>query len=311
MTSRKLWLIRLIVSATLLGALTWIVPLADFWTAARNIPALLALGALVGFLLGHLVAATKWWLLMSSHTAVSLRLALQAHFAGLTANLCLPGIAGGDVVRAAWVMRNTHGKAGIGVASLADRLLDCLALLVLSCVGMAWTSEFSGPIGTSLWIASAIVFTPFLLIGVAYLVLRRYAPDGRFGRIIEALGVLARHPGALLRSFLLSLLVQTGFLAWNVVLGRTAGVDVDVSAWLVAWPLAKLIALAPLSLNGLGVREAALVFFMRPFGALPAAVAATSLYWQIIITIGSLIGGLTVTMPNRIASVTRETATAA
>lgn len=39
------------------------------------------------------------------------------------------------------------------------------------------------------------------------------------------------------------------------------GLEVSTSAWLLAWPLAKIVALVPASLGGIGVREVALAVF--------------------------------------------------
>ena len=39
------------------------------------------------------------------------------------------------------------------------------------------------------------------------------------------------------------------------------------AVWLLAWPLAKLIALAPVSLGGIGVREVALATLLLPCGS--------------------------------------------
>lgn len=302
------WAARLAVSTGLLAAIAYFVPVADLAAAARAVPPWLAAAVLAGFLLGHAVAAVKWWWLMAPHADVPLRLAVRAHFAGLTANLCLPGIAGGDVVRAAWVMRHTDGRAGVGVASVADRLLDCMALLVLSSVGVLVTAEWAGPIGTALPVAASVVALPWVVGVVGYVVLRRTRRGGLLGRVADALAVLAQHPGTLVRGFALSLLIQGGFVGLNVALGRAAGVEASAGAWLVAWPLAKLIALVPVSLNGLGVREAALVFFMRPFGASAAAVTASSLLWQALLTVGSLVGGLAVATPGRVTAPVREEA---
>jgi uncharacterized membrane protein YbhN (UPF0104 family) len=79
-----------------------------------------------------------------------------------------------------------------------------------------------------------------------------------------------------------------------MLLGRAAGVEASYEVWLTAWPLAKLIALVPISLAGLGVREAALVALMRPFGAPAAAVMAAGLLWQALLVGGGLVGGLVV-----------------
>jgi uncharacterized membrane protein YbhN (UPF0104 family) len=60
----------------------------------------------------------------------------------------------------------------------------------------------------------------------------------------------------------------------------------------MAWPLAKLLAVAPVSVAGLGVREASLAGLLSQFGAEPAAVVAVGLLWQSILFAGGLLGGL-------------------
>jgi uncharacterized membrane protein YbhN (UPF0104 family) len=46
------------------------------------------------------------------------------------------------------------------------------------------------------------------------------------------------------------------------------------------------------SLAGLGVREAALVAFLQPYGAPAALVTAAGLLWQSVLLAGGLIGWL-------------------
>lgn len=292
MKLRVPWLVRLLVSAGVLAALLAFVPLPQLWSAIRNVPFALWLGVLAAFLVGHAISALKWWWLTTPHTTVPLALALRAHFAGLLANLCLPGVAGGDVVRAAYLMRHAEARTGIGVVCIADRLLDCAALLLLAGGGAVWTAQLNGLISQALLGAAAFLALIAVLTGVAYVRLRRYSGRGLGGRLAEALGILLKQPGLLFRSLLLALFVQGSFVGLNLCLGSTAGVEVPAGAWFVAWPLAKLVATLPLSLAGLGVREAALVVFMQPFGAAPAAVTAAGLLWQGLLATGGLVGGL-------------------
>src|SRR5262245_23993814 len=127
----RTWLLRLVVSAAMFATLLAFVPVAQLWSAMREVPPALWLSAMVFFLAGHAVSAWKWRLLMLS-VAPDRYVWLRAHFAGLIANLCLPGIAGGDVVRAAWVMRSVDRKEDVAVASLADRIVDSLSLVLLA-----------------------------------------------------------------------------------------------------------------------------------------------------------------------------------
>jgi uncharacterized membrane protein YbhN (UPF0104 family) len=297
MTSSRLrCFLRLCVSIALLGALLAFVPLGQLWSALRGVSPLLWLGALLVVLLGHVLAASKWWLLLARHDKVPFRLALQAHFTGLSTNLCLPGIAGGDVVRAAYVMKQGDNRTGLGVASVADRLIDCAALLLLAGAGALWTAKLHGLIGQALAGAAAVATVALVVTAVVYWRLRS-SRHALAGRIAEALTVLIRHPWLMMRCLLISLLIQGGFVALNACIGSAAGVEAPAAAWLVAWPLAKLAAVAPISLGGLGVRESALIVFLRPFGATPATVMAAGVLWQTLLIAGGLVRVLALWAP--------------
>ena len=71
------------------------------------------------------------------------------------------------------------------------------------------------------------------------------------------------------------------------------GLVLPLRVWLFAWPLAKLAAVLPLTQGGIGVREAALVALLAPFGAPGPLVLAAGLIWEGIIIAGGLIAGAT------------------
>ena len=83
---------------------------------------------------------------------------------------------------------------------------------------------------------------------------------------------------------------------WRVEVGVTTA----LAAWFVAWPLSKLIAVLPISLGGIGVREAALVSLLAPYGAPREAVLASGILWQAVLIVTGL-AGLVVTqlLPRR------------
>ena len=75
-----------------------------------------------------------------------------------------------------------------------------------------------------------------------------------------------------------------------VMLAEGLGVEAPLAVWLFAWPLAKILAVAPISLGGIGVREASLAGLMAPFGADPAGVVAASLIWQGVLFVTGALG---------------------
>ena len=126
---------RIAVSAIVLGIIFHVVPFAQVWAAAKRLTPQLWLAGFALFLLGHAMTAAKWWMLIGHDVRFSH--AFRAHLAGLGANLALPGVAGGDVVRAALVMGETKDKGRLAVGSLVDRLIDTASLALVSLVG-AW-----------------------------------------------------------------------------------------------------------------------------------------------------------------------------
>jgi len=74
-------------------------------------------------------------------------------------------------------------------------------------------------------------------------------------------------------------------------LAEYCGLDLPLQVWLFAWPLAKLAAVLPLTQGGIGVREAALVGLLAPFGAPGHLVLAAGLVWEAVVIAGGLIAG--------------------
>ena len=287
------WSFRLTVSALILAVLFAVVPFRQLAAAVSGAPPALWATAVMLFLAGHVVAAFKWQLLLRHGRRIPARQWLRAHFAGLAANLCLPGIAGGDVVRAEFLRRSFGHGEQVAVAAVVDRALDCAALLLLAATGVMLSGgvDISGRAVVAIAAAGLAAVGVGTVIGVV-LLKSRWRQSGIVVRLATAAADLARRPLVPLACFGLSLAVQTMFVLINMRFGSAMGVDVPRAAWFVAWPLAKLVALIPVSLAGLGVREAALVVFLQPYGAPAALVTATSLLWQSVLFAGGLVGWL-------------------
>ena len=255
---------------------------------------------LVLFLAGHVAAAAKWWLLAAQGSNVGFPAALRAHFAGLAANLCLPGVAGGDVIRAGMIFRDSDSKARVALGSLTDRLLDTVALLLLAGLGAALTFGAQAFTGGPLPLVAAFVLLAVLGCALIAAVLPRIAKGGILAKLATALEEFRRRPGRLALCLTLSILIQAGFVGLNVALATASGLTVPTEAWYFAWPLAKLIAIVPISLAGLGVREASLAVLMAPLGADPAKVVAVGLMWQVVLFAAGILGGILFLLTGRI-----------
>lgn len=293
----RLW-IKVAVSATLLALVFLVVPWSQVREALGRLPPGVWAGTLAGFLAGHLIGVGKWRRFVNAGRA---RLgavdATLCYSAGLFANLCLPSIVGGDLLRLGLAGRITHRPEAALWGGVMDRVTDLIALTLLATAGGLLASRhLTGWTGQ--------VLTAALILGVVLsalavpLALRR--PIRRWprrlrrpvSRSLVALRRLWRDPAVLAGGLALSLLIQGGFVLLNAWLGRGVGIEIPLAVWFLTWPLAKVAGLLPISLGGLAVREASLAALLLPFGVPPARAVVASLLWQTVLIVGGLLGGL-------------------
>lgn len=296
----KLW-IRIAVSLGLLGVLFAVVDWGALCENLGRVSPWTWLGVWAVFVLWHLVGALKWRLNVNVGRArLGRRDAVQCYSAGLFANILLPSIVGGDVLRAVLAGQATGRPEAAVFGGLADRLIDMLSLLVLVLVGGAlvqpevegWLS-YSLTFGLVVGVAAACLFLPLAL----RLRLERWPRRLRrpAGRAMVAMRRLWRLPRVALTVFVLSLAIQSTFVLLNAWIGRSIGIDVPLAAWFLAWPLAKVAGLNPIGIGGFGWREGALAAILAlPPMSVPATESVTvSLLWQsVLIVAGIAAGGL-------------------
>lgn len=294
---RRIPWLRLLMTAGVLALLfTWL-PAGEIWEAMKRTGPALWLGALLGAVAAHLVAAEKWRrLVVAAGCKPTFAGALAAHGAGLFANNWLPSMVGGDVIRAGVVARRHRVLAPPAVAGVADRAIDLTTSLALAAVGLlALRRHETGPALAILgWGTLAITtagFSGLLLLHTP--IFSRVPPHiaRRIRRLRAVSDELTQRPAVTLLAAALSVAVQVALVYLNFVLGWAIGIQASMAAWLVAFPLAKIAALAPISLGGLGVREGVLSLLLAPFGAAPALAVAQGLVWRTLLLGLGLVGG--------------------
>jgi len=293
----KIWL-RIAVSGGLLALLLLLLPWDTVRSAIERLPLSLWVGVLAAFIAGHFLGVLKWRVLVNAGGRPLRMLdAVRCYSAGLFANLCLPSIVGGDVLRAALAARATGSPEAAVLAGVADRTLDVATLGILIAGGGIFAREALPGWGrNALTIAllvvsvTVLVFLPLLIKRPLERWPRRFRR--RIGRGLVALRSVSRHPGSAITSLALSLIIQTFFVLLNVAIGRAVGIDVPLAVWFLVWPLAKAAGLLPISLGGLVVRDAAFAALLVPLGVPMALGVLASLVWQSVLIAGGLFAGV-------------------
>ena len=295
---------RAIVSIGILTALLYFLPVEKLLHAMSSVPISSWLVVILGFITGHIVSAYKWRLLLTA-TGVSITApaAIKAHAAGLFANLCLPSIVGGDVIRAGMIVKEKGQLAEVSVGSLMDRLNDTVALVVIAGIAGLFIQAGDGLGSAFNAVAGLVLGLVFLGLIFIYKVSAHRLPKPLIPitkKIQTAFKAFLAMPQYLIGAFFMSVGIQCAFVGLNIHIAIAIGIDIDIVLWFWAWPFAKLIALTPISLGGIGVREVALAGLLTPFGVDTALSVAQSLSWEaILIVTGVVAGAMVFLLPKR------------
>jgi glycosyltransferase 2 family protein len=295
--------LRLCGTAAVFALLFHFLPLGELGASLHRVPISLWCFVLGAYLLVHVVGVVKWRLMLNAAGAgLSFAQSVRCYGGGLFGTLFLPSIIGGDVVRVGLALRLSQHRAAVAVGSVLDRLVDMAALGALALLGILLLPTSLDSLGRKLFgqVITIVTFA-FLLTVLVLFILRKLLPPGAWPfrlrrlavRLRRALRTMTQRKQAVVRAWMLGLAIQ-GALVWlTAVIASGCGLHLPFRAWLLAWPLAKLAALLPITQGGIGVREAVLVALVTPFGGPPALTMATGLVWEAIILAGGLIAGLT------------------
>jgi glycosyltransferase 2 family protein len=294
--------LRWAAALLILGILLYLLPLAPLRSALARVPLTRFIAVLLIYLVAVTGGITKWHTVVNAAGAqLNFAASAQCYTSGLFGALFLPSIIGGDVARLAVGISRSPRPAAVITGNLADRFLDVAAQLTLVSLGLillpgSLPVPLQGSVKRVLLAAALAAAILFGLIAV----FRRPLLRGRSIRIRRRLAQLhyairavSRRPWQLVFAWLLGTSVQGTYVVLTALLGIACGLRMPLRVWLFAWPLAKIAAVMPITQGGIGVREAALVVLLAPFGAPAPQVLATGIVWEGEIITAGLLAGLT------------------
>lgn len=304
MSDKKLFLylkhpaVKIIFSLAVIGLLLHWLPVTEIWENIRELSFYSWLFVFVGFIFGHCLGALKWRMLINLEgRKLPVSTATRFYFTGLFANLFLPSLAGGDIVKAGLAIQYKKEKGVTIFGTFTDRLIDTASVVFIIVVAALFSPSFISESD------QRIVFIMFILlaaISLTILVLMML-PVHRISnnrlriflqKIRKVFSSVVKKPLKPAIAFLLSLTIQSIFILLTVYLASIISIHLPLIVWFLVWPLAKLTALLPISLGGIGVREAALAILLGRLSVPATEAVALGLIWESILIAGGILGGL-------------------
>ena len=277
------------------------------------------LAALVVALLGVVVRAYRWQVLLSAlDVEVPLGQLTALYFIGFLFTNVLPTGFGGDPIRMYELSRYTDKTAESAGTVLADRFFGLIVLQAMAVVALAFGYQLVEP-----WM---IAFTVLLFVGslvAVWLLLNRrlwqslgerLKPLASLGqkqgpvlsKIVRRVGNLSIAEGlkrfyeslhgynapAVGKTLSVSLVFNISLITMNYLLGLSLGDQVSIWYYFLFVPITSIVTILPVSFAGLGVREGAYVFLFTQAG-MPreTALSLSLLVYIVSIFTPGLIGG--------------------
>jgi len=299
---RQATTLRVVATVAMLAWLSGHVHLSRLRLPAAHLATLGWLAAAVAMtLVGIALAALRWQRVLAVlGLPTGLASLFRHHLAGLFVGNFLPTTIGGDVMRATRLSAD-NGQAPASVASVVlERLTGWLVLPVLSLVALVVNPGLRRiaprPAATAQLVALATLglLVALLAVAASATVGRRVAGTEGWRRFTGAvhlgLARARRRPGLAFEILTAGFAYQLAVMLAAFLAARTLGLSVGWTAILAFFPIVAIIQVLPLTVGGLGTREAALVFFLAPLGVPRADAFALGLLVYLVNVAVSLLG---------------------
>ncbi|MCC7146804.1 MAG: flippase-like domain-containing protein [Phycisphaeraceae bacterium] len=225
--------------------------------------------------------ALRWWLLMRARgLQVAVRRAFGLYMVGAFFNYCMPGMTGGDVVKAYYAAKGSQRRADAVVSVVMDRVVGMVGMLVLACVAGLFmlAHPLARQVTMYLWLAAAGLIVGTLLYFSRSLrrILGLPSPEAEGGETTgerssnaRIFAGLKRLMGAVDRAVLgyrqakgavaLGVVISAGvhllLISAAALAGYALGLGTPLGVLLTVVPVIFMAGAVPLTYQGLGVME--------------------------------------------------------
>lgn len=304
-----LFAIKVVASLSLLGFVLFHADLSEVLGRMRQADPLFMAFVLLTPFAGYAITSIRWGgLLAAAGFAVPFGRLYRACMTAVFFNQLLPSTVGGDVARiyAAW---KAGAPRSIAVSSLlVDRVVGVLAQVLIAAAMIPFLASSTLPDIT-------YVIVGGLALGLGTVVLAVFVPSSRPAALV--LGILERVPGpfakvarkleagfapyrgrwgVLGKAMLISLVMIANVVLMHWLIGRALGLELSLLTYFFVIPVATIVMLIPISINGIGLREAIFAMLLGAYGIEKADAVALSLLAFGTFLAHGVVGGLMVAL---------------
>ncbi len=299
--SWMIW-IKAAVGVGLLAILFWSLDWRQFLQTLSTAKFDFVAAALVAYIAGKVLTAIRWAMLARPlGFKNSLKEFVAFYYIGMFFNLFAPSTLGGDAGKVYYLARETAaaGRAETAtravISILADRVIGMAVLFWIAAVALlgfpGYAELFPPPVRYATYIVAVLpllAYAAFPLVGRSLAKIRHSLAQ----KLYDMGNAYWRRPDVLAGAVLMSLAFHLIQVAIQVLIADALAFELPWSYALVFFPLVDVVAMLPVSISGIGLREGGYLFFLGRLGVAPERAIASSIVWLAIVVASGLVGGL-------------------
>jgi glycosyltransferase 2 family protein len=277
--ARFLFAIKLTAGMSVVAFLLWHYDLRSSFQLIQRERPICFLETVALYVAGQSMSALRWQFLAALNgLSGNYSEYLAYYFIGMFTNVFVPGLVGGDALRALYLGRR-HNRIGQAFASvIADRGIGLLTLFWLAAAAALYTTRVRLPVSVLrvTFAAGAISLIAYL---AAPLLANRISRTNRLNRLLAPIIPYLCRPIALMPAIALSALLQLALATCQYLLGIGLGLDIALATFVLIVPISNVVASLPITINGLGMREASYLVLLGMAGVSKEQAVALSLVY--------------------------------
>jgi len=238
------------------------------------------------YLFAQLASSFRWKSLLPEKFTI--KKLFSIYMIGAFFGSFMPGIIGGDAVRAYYLNKKAK-KMSVTLASIfMDRYLGYVSLMLIGISAVPFALRYFGD-SPYKWLMPfifvAFIAGSFLFFGLQ--VGKRFRGVSEF---YEYFTTLKTKKGTIVKAVLISFFVQFLNFFMFAILATGMGEKIPLLLLFVFLPIVITITTVPISISGLGVREGAFVILLGLIGVKPEIATSLSLSYFFSVFVGSTPG---------------------
>lgn len=286
--------LRIAKATVSVGLFAYCLSLVDFERLSD-----LALEASLGYLgigaalvlLETALGGYRFKLLFDNVCRLNLRTHVFQYFSAGYFNLFLPSSMGGDAARVIWLAGGGVTHTAALTLIVIERLLGVYSLVIVS-IAASWIAQLPRVLEQMIHLAAGAALLALIVLYVLYRATRTIRPASAvLNEVRVTTAAVIANRRRLIGAFIMSLAYQALTVALTYLVVLAFALQVPSPAVFALVPLVWFATFVPITIGGLGVREASFIFLFAPLGVDREAALLMALGTYALFLFAGIIGG--------------------